>query len=99
MLPPIARSTDPGTSHRAAGAITGSGQRVSQVELCFQHVVDSPGKTAGEIGESTGLGHVRAQRRLSDLKTLGRIYAEGTSLFQGNSQNRLWPTQAQGVLL
>ncbi len=97
--PPAASTNDPATAHQAAEDITKSGKRKLHVDICYEQVCTTPGKTAGEYGELTGLGHVPAQRRLSDLKNLGRIYAEGTAEYQGKAQDRLWPTLIQGILL
>ena len=74
MTTPIARSTDPWTSHAGAVEVTDSGRRKTQAERCLDVVLTRPGLTAGEIGELTGLGHVPAQRRLSDPLQIGRAH-------------------------
>ena len=53
------------------------------MDLVLAWVREAPGETAGRYGELTGLGHIKAQRRLSDLKTQGLIYQEGRALWQG----------------
>ena len=106
MTTPIARTTDPWTSHAGAVEVTESGRRKTQMELCLDVVQAHPGRTAGEVGELTGLGHVRAQRRLSDLKAAGKIVtgAAVRSLnvpvyLRQRPQVTWWPTDRQGTLL
>ena len=106
MTTPIARSTDPWTSHAGAVEVTDSGRRKTQMELCLDVVQAHPGRTAGEVGELTGLGHVPAQRRLSDLKAAGKIVtgAAVRSLnvpvyLRQRPQVTWWPTDRQGTLL
>jgi len=99
MTTPIARSTDPWTSHAGAVEVTDSGRRRTQAERCLDVVLTRPGLTAGEIGELTGLGHVPAQRRLSDLKASGKVGVGMARQFQGRPQVTWWPTDRQGTLL
>ena len=99
MTTPIARSTDPWTSHAGAVEVTDSGRRRTQAERCLDVVLTRPGLTAGEIGELTGLGHVPAQRRLSDLKASGKVAVGMARQFQGRPQVTWWPTDRQGTLL
>jgi predicted ArsR family transcriptional regulator len=96
---PIARSTDPWTNHAGAVEVTDSGRRRTQSERCLDVVQTRPGLTAGEIGELTGLGHVPAQRRLSDLKAAGKVAVGMAGQFQGRPQVTWWPTDRQGTLL
>ena len=109
MTTPIARTTDPWTSHAGAAEVTESGRRLTQAELCLDVVRTYPGLTAGEIGEITGLGHVPAQRRLSDLKADGKIITGAASrsgtfvivpiYLRQRPQVTWWPVQKQGTLL
>ena len=99
MTTPIARTTDPWTSHAGAVEVTDSGRRRTQSERCLDVVLTRPGLTAGEIGELTGLGHVPAQRRLSDLKASGKVAVGMPRQFQGRPQVTWWPTDRQGTLL
>jgi hypothetical protein len=99
MTTPIARTTDPWTSHAGAVEVTDSGRRRTQAERCLDIVLTRPGLTAGEIGELTGLGHVPAQRRLSDLKASGKVAVGMARQFQGRPQVTWWPTDRQGTLL
>ncbi len=96
---PIARTTDPWTSHAGAAEVTESGRRKTQAELCLDVVQTYPGLIAAEIGELTGLGHVPAQRRLSDLKAAGKVSVGMARQFQDRPQVTWWPTDRQGTLL
>ena len=99
MTTPIARTTDPWTSHAGAAEVTDSGRRRTQAERCLDVVLSRPGLTAGEIGELTGLGHVPAQRRLSDLKAAGKVSVGMARQYLGRPQMTWWPTDRQGTLL
>ena len=99
MTTPIARTTDPWTSHAGAVEVTDSGRRKTQAERCLDVVQTRPGLTAGEIGELTGLGHVPAQRRLSDLKAAGKVAVGMARQFLGRPQVTWWPSDRQGTLL
>ncbi len=67
---PITRNTDPITSHIAADQFTKSGKRQNHKDIIFKAICDNPGKTAGELGQITGLGQVRVTRRLSEMDVL-----------------------------
>ena len=99
MTTPIARTTDPWTSHAGAVEVTDSGRRRTQAERCLDVVQTRPGLTAGEIGELTGLGHVPAQRRLSDLKAAGKVSVGMARQYSGRPQATWWPSERQGTLL
>ena len=99
MTTPIARTTDPWTSHTGAVEVTDSGRRRTQAERCLDVVLTRPGLTAGEIGELTGLGHVPAQRRLSDLKAAGKVRIGMARQYSGRPQVTWWPADRQGTLL
>ena len=99
MTTPIARTTDPWTSHAGAVEVTDSGRRKTQSERCLDVVQTRPGLTAGEIGELTRLGHVPAQRRLSDLKAAGKVAVGMARQYLGRPQVTWWPTDRQGTLL
>ena len=96
---PIARTTDPWTSHAGAAEVTASGRRKTQAELCLDVVLTTPGLTAGEIGQRTGLGHVPAQRRLSDLQSAGKVSKGTARQYSGRPQVTWWPSERQGNLL
>ena len=95
----IARTTDPWTSHAGAAEVTASGRRKTQAELCLDVVLTTPGLTAGEIGQRTGLGHVPAQRRLSDLQSAGKVTKGPARQYSGRPQVTWWPSERQGTLL
>jgi hypothetical protein len=99
MRPPIARTTDPATSHEAAEILNESGHRITAMEICLTAVQRYPGLVAGEIGERTGLGHVPAQRRLSDLKNRGRIVQGPPRRWHGRAQVTWLPVEEQGKLI
>ncbi len=67
------RTTDPHTSGLAADEQDASGGRLKHSERVLSAVRDNPGLTAAEVGYLTGLGHIEAQRRLSDLKNAHRV--------------------------
>ena len=95
---PIARTMDPYTSHEAAAYQNTSGKRQSAAELCLSVVIDRPGLTAGEIGDITQLGHIPAQRRLSDLKAAGQIVMGDRKQYKGSNQSTWWPEGQQTLL-
>ncbi len=93
---PLARTTDPATSHVAA-RVNRRG-RYSIRQQCLLQLRSHPGQTAGQVGESTGLGHQKVWRRLSELKNDGLVYAEGTRQWEGNAQDILYPTEAADAI-
>jgi hypothetical protein len=85
--PPASGRDDPATSYDAEAAVTGSGKRRTHAEMVLAWVTRHPGLVAPYYGTVTGLGHVEAQRRLSDLKARGLVR-------QGARQGRYmtwWP--------
>ena len=92
-FPPASHKHDPSTSKAGAREVTRSGRRASQANRVMDAVRTFPGLTAGEIGTITELGHVRAQRRLSDLKNLDKVFADGQAKFKRSKQSRWWPTK------
>jgi len=69
LLNPIARRTDPVSSHVAAAAITKSGKRMSQRNMVLALVETYPGRTALELaGISVNLDRYQVARRLADLE-------------------------------
>ena len=93
-FPPISHSNDPEPSKEGAKKVTRSGKRSAHVKLVLDVVRAFPGSTAGKIGKETKLGHVRAQRRLSDLKNDGVIFISGKEKYKGNNQSRWYPTKS-----
>ena len=84
--PPASRASDPPTSREAEKEITKSGKRETQAQHCLRVVRSHPGLTAGELGLATGLGHIPAQRRLSDLKNVGAVRQGEAREFHGHQQ-------------
>lgn len=71
---PLARSTDPTTSHLAAERLTATGERDRQRAIVLALVLDHPGKTSLELGElSTELDRYQVARRLGDLANAGLL--------------------------
>lgn len=70
---PIARASDPLSSHLAAEAITASGTRFSQQEDAADAVSRHPGHTSQELAELTGLDRYMLARRLPECETAGRV--------------------------
>ena len=99
MRPPIARTTDPDTSHEAAEILNESGVRTTLMEQCLEFVQRFPGHTSGEIGDRTGLGHDRVWRRLSDLKNRGMIVQGPPRQWHGRAQVTWLPVEEQGRLI
>ena len=97
--PPIVHGGDPETAREGAEEVTRSGRRASQMERCLDTVRGSPGLIASEIGAATGLGHVPAQRRLSDLKAQGLICMGPSRKWNGRPQVTWWPVIVQPRLL
>ncbi len=77
--PPIARTTDPETSHVAAENITNSGTRARHAAKILAAIVANPGSTCGELAELTGLHRSAVSKRLPDLNKAARIFTTGAS--------------------
>ena len=95
--PPASGRDDPATSYDAEAEVNRSGKRVTHAEMVLAWVETAPGLTAPEYGAATELGHIEAQRRLSDLRAKGLVR-------QGDRQGRYvtwWPViePVQGELL
>lgn len=67
VLTPATHRNDPSTAFEAERMMNDSGMRMHHKRLVLTLVCAEPGLTAPEIGEKTGIGHLAAQRRLSDL--------------------------------
>lgn len=94
---PIARNTDPWTSHAAAREITRSGRRQTIRERVLETVRQRPGLTAGEIGELVGVQD--AWKRVSELVRDGEAVYGAAREWRGNRQRTVWPVREQGELL
>lgn len=69
---PIARHSDPDTSHAAAKHITRSGQRDTQAALLLTAVLRIPGGTSAEYG-AVVLDRYACARRLPELEKLSMV--------------------------
>ena len=96
---PIARASDPGTSHAAAEALTRSGGRVRQLDVVLRAVLAHPGLTGTELGDTTGMGQVPAVRRLSELKNRGMVVQGAPVGLNGRRQVTWWPAPAEQLAL
>tara|TARA_Y100000310_G_C20683671_1_gene817628 strand:- start:2884 stop:3252 length:369 start_codon:yes stop_codon:yes gene_type:complete len=63
-----AHRDDTAPAQQAAAKHNRTGKAGAHAQIVLRCVKATPGLTAAEIGQRTGLGHVEAQRRLSDLK-------------------------------
>jgi hypothetical protein len=70
---PIARSTDPESSHRAANEITASGRRQQQIAMVINMVRKFPGMTSMELAGMTGEDRYVIARRLPEALTAGAV--------------------------
>ena len=98
MTTPIARPTDPETSHEAAESITDSGRRQSLAAQLLRVIKAQPGLTGGEISEVSGIERWAVTKRLSDLKNNGQAIQGPARPWHGKNQVTWWPVQSQGRL-
>ena len=73
VLPPIARRTDPVTSHRAAKEHTDSGKRQTNMERVVAGVHKAPGRTSRELAAYLGMDYHEVARRLPDAENKGLV--------------------------
>ena len=71
--PPIARNSDPATSHRAAEEITSDGTRSRMMQVALDAVRRHPGRTSNELEAITGHGDGKIRKRLADLEKDGLV--------------------------
>lgn len=64
---PAARSTDPGTSHIAAEAVTKSGVRARQQRQVLDALRQWPGCTSAELAQRANIDRYAVARRLPEL--------------------------------
>ena len=72
---PIARRSDPPTSHRSAAEHTATGARGANAELLYAAIAAHPDLTCGELLDFSGLDRAECSKRLSDLHATFRIEA------------------------
>ena len=65
---PIARNTDPISSHMAAQALTLSGARGRQQRIALRAVIEHPGMTSRELAALCSLDRYQMARRLPELE-------------------------------
>jgi hypothetical protein len=70
---PIARASDPESSHLAAKEITASGKRAHQQAQTIAAVRQYPGRTSQELCELTGICRYALARRLPECVTAGAV--------------------------
>jgi hypothetical protein len=73
---PIARNTDPRSSHAAAAEITHSSARLRQSVRVLLLVLAHPGRTSRELAEH-GLDRYIIARRLPELEEAGAVFRSG----------------------
>ena len=71
--PPIARRTDPATSHEAAERVTADGSRAVQTAECLDAVARWPGCTSAELAVRMGCSRYVPARRLPELRSVGAV--------------------------
>ncbi len=70
---PIARRSDPASSHLAAAEVTASGKRQQQIGLVIDLVRKFPGLTSMELAGMSGEDRYMIARRLPEALTAGAI--------------------------
>ena len=70
---PIARKSDPASSHLAAAEVTASGKRQQQIGLVIDLVRKFPGLTSMELAGMSGEDRYMIARRLPEALTAGAI--------------------------
>ena len=71
--PPIARTTDPDTSHEAAARHSASGARSTNAQRVLAAMLPGQPETFREIALRCGLDPVETMRRLNDLRCAGLV--------------------------
>ena len=85
--PAASRVSDPETSHEAERRVTSSGRRQTIAERVYTYVDEHPGQTRGEIADGLGLRQDQVWRRLSDLKSAGRLVPGIPMPYEGHDQS------------
>lgn len=67
-------------AHAAAENMQRSGKAKAHRLMVLAVLEKEQGLTGPEIGRLSGLGHIEAQRRISDLKNAGMVEYRGTKL-------------------
>lgn len=72
-FPPVARLSDPVTSHVGAQEVTDSGARQSHMRTLLAYIEQHPGQPRAVIAAACRLSEYEASKRLSDLKNTGQV--------------------------
>lgn len=90
---PIARRSDPASSHLAAAEVTASGKRQQQIGLVIDLVRKFPGLTSMELAGMSGEDRYMIARRLPEALTAGAIRKgeQRTCSFTGRLALTWWP--------
>ena len=70
---PVARRSDPASSHQAAAEITRDGSRARQQRVVLETVLRNPDHTAFELTRFCELDRYQIQRRLSEMASTGLV--------------------------
>ena len=73
----LSHKNDTTPAHAAAEAMQRSGKAKAHREMVLSVLRKQQGLTGPEIGQLSGLGHIEAQRRISDLKNAGLVEYRG----------------------
>jgi hypothetical protein len=84
---PLARDTDPTTSHEAAARV---GEFASEHHQAIILALTGRKGTIYQIGEWTGLTHVQVARRMVELERGGIARPDGTAEGPTGRQCRVW---------
>lgn len=92
-LPPVARGSDPQTSHAAADSVEKS--RETQCQDLLQIIILNPGEIGPRVADLYGVEHHAAQKRISDLVAMGlaRYDGKATNSDTGRECSRVWPVE------
>lgn len=94
---PIARGSDPETSHQAAAFVTTTGARAHQQHQAAAAVRAFPGKTSFELAMATDLDRYTLARRLPECETAQSVVrgAARTCTITGRQALTWWPVGMQ----
>lgn len=99
---PIARRTDPASSHLAAADITADGTRAAQHHQVLRAVRRWPGLTSRELAQAAGGDRYVVARRLPEVESTGLVHRGPMRPCRVSGRQALtwWPADGngQGVL-
>ncbi len=85
---PMARATDHDSSHAAADRMEESGKAQAQRDQVLALVKRWPGMTSGQLARLGGIDRYIPGRRLSELRTEGKV----TAMKPAGKEITWWPT-------